>query len=456
MNDQPKFPVRNNVAIPPEMLEVWQHLLNLIADVFRVPAALIMRVHAQEIEVFLRSTNPENIYERGEMARLDTGLYCETVMGTRRALVVPNALTDPSWDHNPDVQLGMIAYLGFPLLWPTGHVFGTICALDSKENPFSEHYLRILEQFKTVVEHDLKLLDVDLRLRESEVRYRAMFNSVLDGIYVARQDGRIVDANEMAQQQLGRAEAELKQLSISDILHAGADWSTEILPSVQSRGMFRCEGEQIRKDGVRVPVDLQFVHMTLGEEPFVLTVAHDITTRKTLEVELSRLATTDALTGTGNRAAFERALELEITHADRYKRPFSLMMMDIDYFKSVNDRFGHDAGDRVLRQFCATAARMLRESDQFFRFGGEEFVVLMPETDLAGALHVAERVRQAVEMESMEHVGAVTVSIGVTQYSRRESRSDLVNRADSALYAAKSTGRNRVCAAPGNEAQGKR
>jgi signal transduction histidine kinase len=123
-----------------------------------VPAALIMKVHADQIEVYLASESEGNPYERGELANLNTGLYCETVMSSRSKLLVPNALADEIWDKNPDIELGMIAYLGFPILWPDGKIFGTICALDSSENHFTPVYHSLLDRLKQSIDNDLELI----------------------------------------------------------------------------------------------------------------------------------------------------------------------------------------------------------------------------------------------------------------------------------------------------------
>ena len=144
--------------IPDATLKQWQGIVDLMAAVCRVPAALIMKVHTSEIEVLISARVPGNPYNPGEKAPLNTGLYCETVMSTRERLLVPNALKDPKWDHNPDIPLGMICYLGYPLQWPDGEVFGTICILDNKENFLSaqmENYVRL---FKGNIENYLALL----------------------------------------------------------------------------------------------------------------------------------------------------------------------------------------------------------------------------------------------------------------------------------------------------------
>ena len=172
-----------SLAIDTVVAEKWQQVLDLIASLVRVPAALIMRVEPPHIRVFLSSHSAGNPYEEDEEAPLNTGLYCETVMARRRQLLVPNALNDADWCSNPDVKLGMISYLGLPLVWPDTHVFGTICVLDRKENAYCELHVRLLEQFRGVVERDLRLIfqreqrfseDLQLRAEEAE-RVRAEF-----------------------------------------------------------------------------------------------------------------------------------------------------------------------------------------------------------------------------------------------------------------------------------------
>lgn len=112
MERESKFYIQTSIEVPSEFQETQQKILDILAEIMNVPAALIMKVHPRQIEVFVKSSNKKNVYKEGEMAHLGAGLYCETVMATRNELLVPNALKDPEWDHNPDIELGMISYLG--------------------------------------------------------------------------------------------------------------------------------------------------------------------------------------------------------------------------------------------------------------------------------------------------------------------------------------------------------
>ena len=164
-DDKPSVHMRNacrpsveRPSVYPEMIAKWQKMIDLMAEICRVPAGLIMRTHKKDIEVFLSSRTEGNPYEKGEMAKLGTGLYCETVMKQRDMLLVPNALKDADWNSNPDIKLNMISYLGLPLEWTDGSLFGTICILDNKENAYTKTYVELVRQFQDIVNTDLALL----------------------------------------------------------------------------------------------------------------------------------------------------------------------------------------------------------------------------------------------------------------------------------------------------------
>jgi len=146
------------ITIPGEIIHGWQQTVDLIARIVRIPASLIMRIHTQEIEVFVSSDSPDNPYKANETETLGKGLYCETVISEQRELRVPNALKDPLWDHNPDLALNMISYCGLPLNWPNGDPFGTICILDHKENPYTPEQRKLLDCFRQAVEANLKTI----------------------------------------------------------------------------------------------------------------------------------------------------------------------------------------------------------------------------------------------------------------------------------------------------------
>jgi len=144
------------IDIPQVVTDKWQEITNLLAELVQVPAALVMRIEPPEISVFVASKSQGNPYQPRERACLNTGLYCETVMRTRQFLLVPDARDDDEWRSNPDIKLGMISYLGLPISWPNGDIFGTICVLDHKRNAYREVHHRLLLLLRDAVEADLR------------------------------------------------------------------------------------------------------------------------------------------------------------------------------------------------------------------------------------------------------------------------------------------------------------
>jgi len=206
--------------------------------------------------------------------------------------------------------------------------------------------------------------------------------------------------------------------------------------------------EQIRDTAQKILVELDAMrgeNSSLRQD--VLTMEKKIRDQEDELQELSRQTSIDPLTLVANRAAFDARLAEEISRSERYKRTFSLIMIDLDHFKNVNDSFGHQAGDRVLRAFGKILDSKTRLSDFVARFGGEEFVVILPDTRLSTAVKVADKVRVYFERTTF-HVDKdrlkITASFGVSQLADEDTAETIIKRADRALYLAKLDGRNRT------------
>ncbi len=209
----------SEINVPQQNIQKWQRIVDLLAEIMQVPSALVMKVEPPEITVFVSSHSQGNPYEQNERACLNSGFYCETVMNTRQPLLVPNALEDGAWKSNPDVKLGMISYLGFPICWPNRDIFGTLCVLDNKENAYNEMYQKLLLEFRDVIEADLeRLFTLDSRLTEvTEARLMESERSRSTLL-------SILEDSKLMEQELRRNAAEFQRVltSVSDHL-----WSAE-------------------------------------------------------------------------------------------------------------------------------------------------------------------------------------------------------------------------------------
>jgi diguanylate cyclase (GGDEF)-like protein/PAS domain S-box-containing protein len=200
-------------------------------------------------------------------------------------------------------------------------------------------------------------------------------------------------------------------------------------------------------DGKRRFMYLNYYPMFAKEKQITTGVvlnSIDITKIKELEEELKRLSVTDQLTQLYNRLKFHQALEEEIKRQRRYKTDLTAIMFDIDHFKRINDTYGHDVGDKILVGLVNLVHQCIRETDVFSRWGGEEFMLLLPHTSLENAIKLAERIRIKVMENPFEVVGAVTCSFGVSELLSEDTDETFCKRLDEALYESKRSGRNRV------------
>ncbi|MFP4639815.1 MAG: diguanylate cyclase [Guyparkeria sp.] len=209
------------------------------------------------------------------------------------------------------------------------------------------------------------------------------------------------------------------------------------------------EANLLGPSGETTPYYFTGYRVKLDGDTYLLGVGLDISDRKAMEEELERLATHDPLSGLYNRAKLTDFLEQSRLDHERYGTPFSLIMFDIDQFKQVNDRFGHQAGDEVICELARRSKEALRKTDFLARWGGEEFLVLATHTSAQGGADLGERLRETVAETPFDQVGAVTVSVGVASYQPGETVEQLESRVDDALYRAKDMGRNRMVVAEG-------
>jgi len=290
-------------------------------------------------------------------------------------------------------------------------------------------------------------------LRESEDRFRSLFEQSLDAIYIGRLDGTIVDVNQAWLDLFGYSRDELPRITMVDLYVDAAD-RAHFLSRMQSAGEVHDEVRFKKKDGTefdceRTAVTRRDHH---AEVPVFQGIMRDVTQRNRDRAELERLARFDTLTGLMNRRTALEKLDEWIAHQDRYGGALSVLMLDLDHFKKVNDVHGHAAGDAVLMTAAQLLTKSVRQADVVGRHGGEEFLIILPRTNAAGSAVIAERIRTAIgnaPFSISESVRLrVTTSVGVAERAGGETANRLLARADAALYDAKRSGRNRVRSAP--------
>ena len=613
---------KRDIAIPGELMPKWQSAVDTVAEVIDVPSALITSVEPPYIKVLCSSGSGNNPYQVGSKELL-AEFYCGTVVAARRKLLVPNALKDKSWERNPAIKLGLISYLGFPLLWPDGDVFGTICVLDTRENRYGGSSEKLLSQFRELIEahlallyqsHKLRLIEESLgdveedfypvaettgdviitadhlgviifwnRAAESLFGYRATevvgrplklimperFHKVYDAelkqrvstgesnlrrkvtqMVGVRKDGtefpmelahtpwrskgglfftatiRVTTERKQLGEMLQRRNQELSTLNtiaqsisqsmkLDEILHHGLDSVVETM-NLSAGGIYLVDEatrkpvltihrgftEDLIKATRSIPLGVTGVHMAEatagiinaadvraspelaadGKIHYILTLplrsrGRDLgmialvtqnqsgfsnehvqlfeTISRQLGVAIDnaqlfektdKLSITDELTGLYNHRHFYDVLQAEIHRTSRYGGNLSLIMLDLDGFKQYNDQFGHLSGDAVLEAFGQTLKSALRKTDSAFRYGGDEFTIILPATDASRARtvvgHIQSKWRRATDEQQLTLQTTIDFSAGIAQFPENAETADvLILLADSALYHSKRAGR---------------
>ena len=209
------------------------------------------------------------------------------------------------------------------------------------------------------------------------------------------------------------------------------------------------ESSAVSRSGKKIPFHISVSEIISGGKRIYTVNMRDVSQIKAYEENLQILANTDSLTHLYNRRQLYPIMQKELDHTVRKKVPFSVLLIDIDHFKKFNDTYGHAGGDLLLVDFAEKMRSAFRQMDSAFRFGGEEFVVLLPETTGRDAMVPAERFRQRIAdsrfpMPPGGRSVSVTISVGIAAYRDGDTPDDVIRHADLAMYAAKSSGRNRV------------
>ncbi|WP_160052660.1 sensor domain-containing diguanylate cyclase [Shewanella litoralis] len=331
-----------------------------------------------------------------------------------------------------------------------------LLSLSLRYSPVFDHNDSVLEVLVFIVISDtIQQIEKDLQIEKAF--YRAMVKDMPALIYRYTTDGIVTLANAELCSYFGADADDIIGMSIYDVMDAENVEGAKIhLAGITPENPI-CSHEHSGKDYAGNVRWYQWTDRLIlsndGQPLGYQGIGLDLTERKIHEEELLRLATTDTLTGLLNRRQCFTLAEQELARCRQHNRPFSLLITDIDFFKHVNDRFGHMAGDKALQSFATLCTKALRDIDIIGRFGGEEFIIILPETDLQGAIISAERLRQNVEAMNIsfnENNLKITVSIGIATNDEHPEMSldSMLVKADEALYNAKTTGRNKVVTWP--------
>ncbi len=384
-----------NIKIPEAVLEHWQQLLDMLVEISEAQDALINYYQAPYLNIQKGSSNQENIFTEGEKYKVKE-LYCNQVIKNKSSLEVTNASKLEEWQDSAYMENGLIAYLGYPIFWPTGEIYGTICLHDNQPRKFSKFINKQLQLFKELVENDLEIIyqnQLNINLRKY---YAELIDNLPVGVMIEDQHGKILKVNKAMERISGYSRSELIKSTVfetvvpdnqDEIAKKNIDkiLNGEVLihelPSANSRGEERFIRLQERK--ITLP----------NNETGIISIQSDITDKIKSEEKIRYASYHDSLTDLYNRSYLENKIQ-NLNQENLY--PVSLIMADLNGLKLVNDTYGHNEGDKLLKKMAAILKDSCRDDDLIARWGGDEFVILLPETDGEAVKKIAARINQKI------------------------------------------------------------
>lgn len=298
-----------------------------------------------------------------------------------------------------------------------------------------------------VMEDVSRLRDLEESLRESEERFHNLMDNAADAFFIHDDEGRIVEVNRRACESLGYTRDEMLHLNVTDIeTNFDPEGAAEVWRRMIPGEPVTIQGVYRRKDGSVFPVEVVLSPIEYEGWRMIFATTRDVTARKTLEEQLVHRAFHDPLTGLPNRTLFMDRLQHALARQERRDGVISLLFVDLDDFKQVNDSWGHDAGDRVLIEVGRRLAACVRSGDTVARLGGDEFTVLLehahaPRDVLTVVRRLEDRLRETIDVDGRGT--EITASIGVASAIAHVDERDLLEHADQAMYRAKRAGKNR-------------
>ena len=434
----------------------YQDLVVLACQLTRAPMAFITL--ADRHRLWFKACQGTSVTE----VPVESSLCHLAILTPCQPYVVEDLHSDPRVAHlqtAPGLER-MRAYLGVPLLDPQGIALGTLCVLDEHPRRFEAGQIENMQRLARQITMLLRQRETLQQLEELNINFAAFMNNGPFVAYIKDNDWRYTYVNEPFLQQLGVTRDEV--LGHDDF----AVWAEpapsfresdqQVMSDLKPSRLIECmtarDGRQIFWQSYKFPLVTRHGLSLAG---LSVDVTEHIEQQHLLEASQQQLldlmqaaeqrSVTDALTGLYNRRAFDLQLAEHLQRAEENATalPLSLLLIDVDHFKAYNDAYGHQAGDAALQEISRLLLQSCRDGDASFRYGGEEFTILLPGADMAAAHRVAERCRLTVAQHPWSR-RPITLSIGAATHQPGMTVFSLTEAADQALYAAKAAGRNRV------------
>lgn len=390
-----------NIKIPANTFNQWQKLLELLVDKAAAKDALLTEYKRPFLKIIKVSENGKNIFSEGDKFKL-SGQYCQTVIEEKKALIVNNAFKDPNWQKAPELEFGLKSYIGYPICWPNGEIFGTICIHDNQSRKYESKIKNELKFARDLIENSLEIFYQNKLNSNLSNYYTELIDTLPVGVMIEDENGKILKVNKAMENVTGFSKKELIGSTVFETVVPAdqKDIACENIKKIINGKLLTHEIPSADIDGKKRYIRLQERKITLpNNKEGIISIQIDITDKIKNEEKIKYASYHDSLTDLYNRSYLENKIQ---SLNQENKLPLSLIMIDLNGLKLVNDTYGHHQGDKLLQKMAETLNESCRDNDVIARWGGDEFVILLPGTDQKVVEKVVKRINKKISNQFLE------------------------------------------------------
>ena len=389
------------ITIPDKTTEQWQNLLEMLVNTAGAKDALLTEYDRPFLNIIKVSSSGKSIFSEGDRIKL-SGHYCQSVVERQKPLEVDNAYLDQDWEEAPELEFGLNSYLGYPISWPTGEVFGTICLHDNQGREYSQELKKQLQFSRDLIENSLEIFYQNQLNNNLRYYYSELIDILPVGVMIEDKNGKILKVNKEMEEITGYSKDELLESTVFETVvpENQKEVAEKNIEKIMNGQILIHELPSANSSGEERYIRLQERKIILpNKESGIISIQSDITDKIKSEEKIKHASYHDSLTDLYNRSYLEKKIQ-DLNQEE--KLPLALIMADLNGLKLVNDTYGHNEGDKLLQKMASILQNSCRDNDLIARWGGDEFVILLPETGRQAVQKVVKRINKKISNTYLE------------------------------------------------------
>lgn len=389
------------IEIPEKTKQQWEKLLNLLVEKAAAQDAVLTKYNKPFLKIVKVVDHGENNFREGDKIKA-VGHYCQAVLKNKSILEIENADKNKIWENTSEYQIGLKSYLGYPIFWPNQELYGTICIHDQQERKFGAEIKNQLQFSKDLIENSLEIFYQNKSKLKLSQYYSDLINILPVGVMIEDRNGKILKVNKAMEKITGYKREELLGNTVFDTVvpQAQKKVAQKNIKKILEGEVLIHELQSASHNGKQRYARLQERKIVLPNNEYgIISIQSDITEKIKSEEKIKYASYHDSLTDLYNRSYLEK-----IIHSlnQKEKLPLALIMIDLNGLKLVNDTYGHNQGDRLLKKMAFTLNKSCRDSDIISRWGGDEFVILLPNTGQYAVKKIVKRIKNKISNQFLE------------------------------------------------------